>query len=290
MRHNIQHSTGPLLTAVPLRLAVIGSILCALLFLCGGEGFSQARRNTARSERKTEAKRRDTRAGRDQKKESQEQAAAGEVDAAGKESPSGGDDAAVKKGDEKAAAAGNEGLPMREYRDDDFRPQVEEESYVWLLFKTIFVLGSIVGVFYLFFKFVTKKTGMQILGQEVMRILSVMPLGQNKFIHVVDLAGRVLVLGVTDGAISVITEIREKDEIDRIRMLSTRGGEVKPGGFQEYLTAQISRVVEKVNELRRPKATAREVAAELPGEADLSYLREHRRRLRDLNGNGDEEE
>jgi flagellar protein FliO/FliZ len=265
------------------------------------QGFAQPRRNAAKTERKSETKKRDTRVAREraQEKEAAEPAAAKGADAAKDAAvPAAPDDtggAEAKKTDEKATAAGNEALPMREYRDDDFRPQVEEESYVWLLFKTIFVLGLIVGGFYFFFKFVTKKTGMHILGQEVVRVLSVMPLGQNKYIQVVDLAGRVLVLGVTEGAISVITEIHEKDEIDRIRMLSLRGGEVKPGGFQEYLTAQVGRVIDKVNELRRPKAPAPApghgaIATELQGEADLSYLREHRRRLRDLNGTGNEEE
>ncbi len=113
------------------------------------------------------------------------------------------------------------------------RPQIEEESYVWLIFKTIFVIGILIGGFYFFFKFITEKVGIAAVGQEVITILSVVPLGQNKFLQVVDIAGKVYVLGVSDNNINLITEIKDKDDVDRIRLLSSKSTPVKPGGFQD---------------------------------------------------------
>ena len=61
------------------------------------------------------------------------------------------------------------------------KPTVEEESYGWLIFKTIIVLGALICGFYYFYKFVTKKTGMHIVGREVIKVLSIVPVGQINF-------------------------------------------------------------------------------------------------------------
>ena len=63
------------------------------------------------------------------------------------------------------------GIPTREYSDEDFRPNPEETSYGWLVFKTILILGMLVGGFYYFFRFVVRRTGMQVLGENVLHVL-----------------------------------------------------------------------------------------------------------------------
>ena len=117
---------------------------------------------------------------------------------------------------EKEDAAG---VPSREFKDDDFKPQVEEESSVWMFIKMILILGIFAGGFYYFYRFVTKKAGVSIFGGEAIKVLSVVPLGQNKFLQLIDVAGKVMVIGVSDSTISMISEITEKDQIDRIRIL-----------------------------------------------------------------------
>ncbi len=177
------------------------------------------------------------------------------------------------------------GLPSKEYKESDFRPKVNQESYAWMVIKTLLVLGLIVGGFYVFFKFVTKKTGMQLRGQDVARILSVVPIGQNKYIQIIDLAGKVLVLGVADSGINLITEITEKDEKDRIRLLSSKDGSVKRQGFQEYIAKNIGRLFEKMNEQKTAKNEIPE--GEFDSGVDLAYLRRQKKRLKTLNGTED---
>ncbi len=175
------------------------------------------------------------------------------------------------------------GLPTKEYTDEDFKPKVEEESYAWMIIRTIIILGLLIGGFYYFFRFVTKKTGMQLRGEEVVNILSIVPIGQNKYLQVVDLAGKLLVLGITDNNISLISEITEKDEIDRIRILSSRvptGGE---GGFQDYLTKQIGRVIERFQTGKnRGRMSFHDSGV------DMDFLKQQRSRLKNLNGVDDE--
>jgi len=159
------------------------------------------------------------------------------------------------------------------------QPQVEEESYVWLIFKTIFVMGVLIAGFYYFFKFITQKVAITAIGQEVITILSVVPLGQNKFLQVVDIAGRVYVLGVSDNNINLITEIKDKDDIDRIRLLSSKSTPPKQGGFQEYLSTQLGKVLDKMKNPGKPSRFASEEKT-IHDDVLLSY----RQRLKKLHG------
>jgi len=160
-------------------------------------------------------------------------------------------------------------------------PTAEEQSYGWLIVKTIFILGVLVAGFYFFFQYVTRKTGIQSIGQEVVQVLSVVPVGQNKFLQVVDVAGKILVLGISDNNINLITEVKDRDEIDRIRLLSSKSSPVTPGGFQEYLAGQVGRVMDRVRNTGKKDAASHDAEYETDS---MQYLNSHRSRLRKLNG------
>jgi flagellar protein FliO/FliZ len=163
------------------------------------------------------------------------------------------------------------------------QPQVEEESYIWLIFKTIFVMGVLIAGFYYFFKFITQKVAITAIGQEVITILSVVPLGQNKFLQVVDIAGRIYVLGVSDNNINLITEIKDKDDIDRIRLLSSKSTPPKQGGFQEYLSTQLGKVLDKMKNQGRPSQRFTTEERTIHDDVLISY----RQRLKKLNGDNE---
>jgi flagellar protein FliO/FliZ len=180
------------------------------------------------------------------------------------------------------------GVPSKEFKDDDFKPPVEEESSVWMFIKMILILGIFAGGFYYFYRFVTKKTGVSIFGGEAIKVLSVVPLGQNKFLQLIDVAGKVMVIGVSDNNINMITEITEKDQIDRIRILSTR----KPppgasaGSFQDQVMKEIGKIIGRVRDFRHREHTIKTTVVDNP--ADIEYLRQQRDRLKGLNGSENE--
>jgi flagellar protein FliO/FliZ len=190
--------------------------------------------------------------------------------------------------DKEAEKEDTTGVPSREFGDDDFKPQVEEESSVWMFIKMILVLGIFGGGFYYFYRFVTKKAGISMFGGEAIKVLSVVPLGQNKFLQLIDVAGKMMVIGVSDNSISLLTEITEKDQIDRVRILSTR----KPppgagaGGFQEQVMKEIGRIIGRVRDFRHRGRTMKTTVIDNP--ADIEYLRQQRDRLKGMNGSGNE--
>ncbi len=188
----------------------------------------------------------------------------------------------VNETENKEKAPAREGDTLYNYE----KPTVEEESYTWLVVKTLIVLGALVGGFYYFFRFVTKKAGIQTLGRDVIKVLSVIPVGQNKFLQVIDLAGRIMVIGVSDASINLITEILDKDEIDRIRLLSSKSSPVQPGGFQDYIPKYISKLFGKDN---RDNSSGMKYFMPQDAEIDrLKYLKKQKDRLKKINGNDNE--
>ena len=161
-------------------------------------------------------------------------------------------------------------------------PSAEEESYGWLIFKTILILAAIVGGFYFFFRFVTKRAGVPAVGRGIIQILSIVPIGQNKFLQIVDLAGRMLVLGVSDSNINLIMEIDDRDEVDRIRLLCSKSSSMKSGGFQESISKHLGRLMGKSPE---PGIGEEQISA-LMGDKNnnrLDYLAKQKDRLKNLN-------
>lgn len=181
-----------------------------------------------------------------------------------------------------------EKAPGEGFGEDDFRPKVEEESYGWLMLKTLLVLGLLATGFYMFFRFIQQKSGIQLSGQNVVQVLSVVPLGPGKTLHVVDMAGKVFLLGASENNINLLTEIKDKDEIDRIRLLSSRSAPVAGKGFQEFLTEQVGKAVTLVNRKRESKGKVYKMEEVSGEDLDVSYLNSQKNRLKRMNGSNED--
>ncbi|MCL1910766.1 MAG: flagellar biosynthetic protein FliO [Leptospirales bacterium] len=177
-------------------------------------------------------------------------------------------------------------LPAANYLEDDFMPQTSESSYAWDIFKLLLVLGLMVGSFYFFFRYISKKTGINARGGDIMRTIAIVPVGQNKYIQVIDLAGKLLVIGVADNGINLITEITNKDDIDRIRLMGSfddKTAGAAPATFQDFLKERIGRgigkVTEKIHERRSPGVRTYEYTDD---SVDFEYIKNQNGRLKKL--------
>lgn len=174
-------------------------------------------------------------------------------------------------------------------------PKEDEASYGWMIFKTIIVL-IIFGVgFYMFFKYISKKAGLPNVGRGVVQVLAVSPVGQNRFIQIVDIAGKVMVIGVTEGSINLISEITEKDEIDRVKLLSSKTTPVEAHGFQDFLNEQVSSLIDLVGRAKtslekKKRGTGKFEPEEFYDDRKVDYMREQRERLKRMNGYRDDDE
>jgi len=126
--------------------------------------------------------------------------------------------------------AGQQAAPDYEYTEPEFGEN--RLSYPMLVLRTIAVLAVIIVGIYLVFRFLVKKRHPFIRESEVIKVLAQFPIAANKSIQIVEIAGKMLVLGISESNINLITTIEEKETIDRIRLLSSKesqGG----GSFRE---------------------------------------------------------
>lgn len=179
-------------------------------------------------------------------------------------------------------------VPGQGFGEEDFGPQVEEGSAIWEIIKVILVLGLFIGGFYFFYKFISQKVGLNISGQEAIKTLSMVPVGPNKTVQIIDVAGKIFLIGVSDNSINMLTEIKEKDDIDRIRLLSSRSTPVQGKNFQEFVADQVGWLVDKINEKRQhgfKKPTVEEISEK---DIDVSYLDNQKKRLKKINHEDEE--
>jgi flagellar protein FliO/FliZ len=64
--------------------------------------------------------------------------------------------------------------------------------------------------------FIQKKTGLG--GNVFGKVLGILPLDNRRMIYIVDIMGKVLVLGVTESNINLLSELTDKDTLDSLRL------------------------------------------------------------------------
>jgi flagellar biosynthetic protein FliO len=120
--------------------------------------------------------------------------------------------------------------PDYEYTEPDFGEN--RLSYPILVLRTIAVLAVIIIGIYLIFRFLLRRKNPRIADSEIIKVLANFPLAANKAIQVVEIAEKILVLGVTDSNINLITTLEDKETIDKLKLLSSKETET-PGNFKE---------------------------------------------------------
>lgn len=89
-------------------------------------------------------------------------------------------------------------------------------STVAYIFTLLITFVVVIGLAYFTSRFLGKKLGLSS-GTLGNRILTVIPLGTNRSLHVVEVAGKILLLGVTEHSITLLQEITDSEEIAKLR-------------------------------------------------------------------------
>lgn len=84
------------------------------------------------------------------------------------------------------------------------------------ILSLLFTFSLVIGLAYFTSRFLGYKFGGQINAGNS-RIITTLALGPNRALYVVEIAGKVLVLGVTDHSIQMLQEITNTDEIQNLR-------------------------------------------------------------------------
>jgi flagellar protein FliO/FliZ len=106
-------------------------------------------------------------------------------------------------------------------------------SILKMLSALALVLGLMVVAMYFLRKFMNK-TGGGVETDELVKIVSTRYLGPKSSIVILDVLGRVVVVGVTNQQISLLTEIDDRESLDRLKTL--RGRRAQSPALMDQLT------------------------------------------------------
>jgi flagellar protein FliO/FliZ len=98
------------------------------------------------------------------------------------------------------------------------RTAADQPSVIWQFFRTLLTLAFLLGIFYAIFRLYKFKRDLPTQNLTAVSSIYEFPLGTNQKLQIVELAGRIMVLGVTENSIQLISEITDKYTIDRIKL------------------------------------------------------------------------
>ena len=144
-------------------------------------------------------------------------ATTGETKAPGEKAAEGKTDTAVKKADsledfEKQLQKELETTPDRS------ATPTEQPSVLWQFIRTLLTLAVLLGIFYGIFKLYKFKRELPAQNFSAVSSIYEYPLGQNQRLQIIELAGKLMVLGVSENSIQLISEISDKYTVDRIKL------------------------------------------------------------------------
>lgn len=100
---------------------------------------------------------------------------------------------------------------------DKFVPPSNIDSASTFL-RIIVSLGIVIALAFSASWFLQKKSGIS--GNSLGKVIGILPIGNRKFIYIVDIVGKVLILGVTDSNINSLGEVTDKHMLDSLRLES----------------------------------------------------------------------
>ena len=140
----------------------------------------------------------------------------------------------------------------------------------WDLMRMVLVLALVVGMIYAVY-FLLKRSRKKLEEESnFISLLSSQALPGGRQLYIIDVAGRVYLLGAGDGSLSLITEIEDKPSIDALRLDASR----QQAGAKTFSQLMSSFFVKSPND-------DQEKANHLP-DVGFTFLRQQRKRLKRL--------
>lgn len=98
-------------------------------------------------------------------------------------------------------------------------PHEEGPSFLSVALRFFGLLAVMGFVFYLVMRYIRNKSGLPAVGGgELVHVVASIPLVQGKFLQIVDVAGKLMALGVSEAGVQMLTEINDGIAADRIRL------------------------------------------------------------------------
>jgi flagellar protein FliO/FliZ len=101
--------------------------------------------------------------------------------------------------------------------------------------RMLVILAVVVGVIYLLFFLLKKGLNRRLPDNETIRVVGTRSLTGSRALHLVEVGRSLFLIGVSDGAVSLISEIQDQESLDRVRLESSQATKRGRPGFAGLL-------------------------------------------------------
>jgi flagellar biogenesis protein FliO len=148
-------------------------------------------------------------------------------------------------------------------------------SVVLSLLSSLVIIGVIAAGLYYFLKFVARKQNQGNVNRDIIRVIAQNSVAVGKYLTIVKIVNTFYVLGLAEGGVTLIREVTDRAEIDRLRELETQiPVEAGAANFQDYLKDVFTK-------LKRPEKSP---GAKATPDRILGFLNAQKERLNRMNG------
>lgn len=123
------------------------------------------------------------------------------------------------------------------YEDPAGQEESSVGSTVAYLFSLLFVFIFVLGLAYLVSRFIAQKS-MHLGDGHSSKILDTLHFGTNQAVYVIEMAGKVLLIGVTSQHITLLQEIVDPEEIQNLHSMAEQRS-LLPGNMRNLFKEQI---------------------------------------------------
>jgi flagellar biogenesis protein FliO len=103
----------------------------------------------------------------------------------------------------------------------------------WDFVRMLLILGGVVAVIYLIFRLMKRGARGRYQETELIRLLDYRSLSGNRALHLVEVGRSLYLVGCAENAVSLVSEIVDKESLDMIRLAVSERPEPEKKGFAE---------------------------------------------------------
>lgn len=141
------------------------------------------------------------------------------------------------------------------------------------LLQSLLLLAVVGVILYYFLKFIMKKQNTGNINRDLIRVVSQNNLAIGKYITIARIMSHYYVLSIAENHIGMISQITEKDEIDRLKVLESEMPVSQEITFSDYL-----------KDITKPILGKKDPVTGESTDGVLNFLKKQKDRLNKLNG------
>lgn len=158
-------------------------------------------------------------------------------------------------------------------------PSVSSSANIWTLVRIVLILLIVCAGIYGTVYILKKSTKTNVANDPYLKNIATLMLSTNKSVRVISIGSQAFLVGVTDQAISLISEIEDKELIDAMNLEADRNASVPSGSFVSILTSLLPKKVRPVIQTPEAPSVSNRTQDSTSALATSDFLRKQRERI-----------